>query len=307
MVATIYGAEKDVYLVGTQQLEALGQKLETPDGSIFRYTEMAGTVGVANKLYQSSVAIANWTNQDATATLGDTSITFVDGGTAFVADEAAGGTLHAEEAGDLGATYRVKSNGVTAANNTIMQLENGVSVLATITANAITFIKNPWKDVIIHPSPATALVIGVQRNIIAANGFGWTQSRGVATCLANGIQLVGDELIPSNAIDGALGVKHVSGTGTVSNAATTAVITHNAGSTPTVEDVHYAFAEAPTNATTVDWLGTFTATQFTLTVNDPGASALDFGWSITFLAAPVAICLEVPATAEFGPVFLTIE
>ncbi|KKK96042.1 hypothetical protein LCGC14_2666750, partial [marine sediment metagenome] len=30
---TIYGAEKDVYLAGTQQLYALGQKFETPDGS----------------------------------------------------------------------------------------------------------------------------------------------------------------------------------------------------------------------------------------------------------------------------------
>jgi hypothetical protein len=308
MVATIYGAEKDVYLVGTQQLYSLGQKLETPDGSIFRFMEMGGTTGVANKLYQSSVAEANWTNQDlATAlTAGDTQITFKDGGTTFVVDEAAGGTVHAEEASDLGATYRIKSNSVTAAANTVMQFEDGVVALATSTANPFTFIKNPWKDVIIHPSPATALVIGVQRNIIAANGFGWTQSRGVATCLSNGVSVAAQPLVASNAVDGATANKRTVGTATATTVGTT--ITHNSGNTPIGSDITVVYLEDPTTAPETRWLDTFTATQFDINFEtDPGANDMDLGWTLEVVAPVVATCLEAGVTAEFQPIFLIIE
>ncbi|KKM19284.1 hypothetical protein LCGC14_1657210 [marine sediment metagenome] len=306
MVATIYGAEKDVYLVGTQQLYALGQKLETPDGSIFRFTEMAGTVGVANKLYQSSVAEANWEGTDATLVAGATSIPFADGGTTFAVDEAAGGTLHLEEVADLGTTYRVKSNTVTSGSVTTMQLEDGVTVLAAVTANGVTFIKNPWKDVLVVPSPETALVIGVARNIIAANGFGWMQSRGVATCLGNGVQVVGQLMVPSNAVDGATANKKTTGTATATTVTT--VITHNSGSTPNGSEITINYLESPTTAVDTRSLGTFSATQFTITLKvDPSTNDLDLIWTLESLAAPIGICLEAGASAEFQPIFLTIE
>ncbi len=209
MVATIYGAEKDVYLAGTQQLYAIGQKLETPDGSIFRFSEKGTGAGVANKLQQSSVPVGNWTNVDlATAlTLGDAQISFEDGGTAFVVDEAAGGTVQIEEVGDLGHIYRIKSNAATATTTTVMQFENGVTALKTVTANAATFIKNPWKDFVIKPASAqTSGIIGVPRVIIAADGFGWVQSRGIVSCLWDGsaASTVGFAVRASEADAGAL-------------------------------------------------------------------------------------------------------
>ncbi len=189
MVATIYGAEQDVYAVGTQQKFDIGQKMETPDGDVFRFTLMGSTIGIANKLYQSSIPIGNWADTDITVAMavGDTTISFTDGGTAFVVDEAAGGSLHPEDPADLGHVYRVKSNLATASNETIMTLENGVTVqvaIAVVANNALTFIKNPWRQTIISPATInTAPNCGVSRVIIAANGFGWTQVRGVASCL----------------------------------------------------------------------------------------------------------------------------
>ena len=307
MVATIYGAEKDVYLVGVQPLYDLGQKLETPDGSIFRYTEMGGTIGVANNLFQSSVAIGNWTNQDATLVLDATSIPFADGGTTFAVDEAAGGTLHLEEAGDLGTTYRVKSNGVTAGAVTEMQLEDGITVLNAVTANAVTFIKNPWKDVVISPATLdTAWVIGIQRNIIAANGFGWTQSRGAASCLGTGTQIVGKGLCASNNTAGSTANKRTVGTGTIIT--TSIAITHVAGHTPIASDIRVEYTENPTTAPETRWLSTFTSTQFTVNVEtDPSTSDLDFSWVLEVTNPVVGICLEAGVTAEFQPLFLTIE
>ena len=189
MVATIHGAEQDVYFVGTQQRIQMGQKMETPSGEIYRYTLMGSTIGVANKLYQSSIPIANWITQTHTVALavGDTSLSFNDGGTAFVVDEAAAGTVLAEETDDLGHIYRVKSNNATASNETIFTFENGVTVqiaVAVAASNVLTFIKNPWRQTIISPATInTASNAGVSRVIIAANGFGWTQTRGVCSCL----------------------------------------------------------------------------------------------------------------------------
>ena len=177
------------YETGLKQLHAVGQKAETPDGSIFRYTQMGATLGVANKLYQSSLPVDNWRTILHTVALavGDTEISFNDDGTAFVANEAAGGTIIAEETADLGHIYRVKSNIATASNETIMQLEDGVTVqvaVAVDTANVLTFIKNPWKDVLITPTAATtAGYAGVPRVVIAIAAYGWLQTRGPCSCL----------------------------------------------------------------------------------------------------------------------------
>jgi hypothetical protein len=131
--------------------------------------------------------------------VGDTEISFNDDGTAFVANEAAGGTIVVEETDDLGHIYHVKSNIATASNETIMQLEDGVTVqvaVAVDTANVLTFIKNPWKDVIISPAAVnSAPNAGIPRVVIAIAAFGWTQTRGPASCL---IDSTGEALLLGN-------------------------------------------------------------------------------------------------------------
>ena len=152
-------------------------------------------------------------------TIGDTTISFKDGGTALVADEAAGGTLIAEETVDLGHIYRVKSNVATASNETVMTLEDGVTVIVSVAvagSNALTFIKNTWKDVIISPAAVSSgAVAGIQRVIIAANGFGWVQTRGVASCVVDAdtdVPLVGNGLRASEDDAGGVALQQESAT-----------------------------------------------------------------------------------------------
>ncbi len=189
MGMTIYGAEKDVYVVGARQLLDIGQKLELPSGDIFRYTMMGGTVGVANKLYQSSIPDGNWLTQAHTVAVlvGDTSFSFDDAGTDFTVDQMAGGTVVFEETDDLGGFYHIKSNTVTVSTETIMTLMDGVTVqvaLPVAANNVMTALLNGWRETIISPASVnTAPNVGVSRVIIAADGFGWTQTRGAASCL----------------------------------------------------------------------------------------------------------------------------
>jgi len=70
-----------------------------------------------------------------------------------------------------------------------------------------------------------------------------------------------------------------SGTGSVASGATTAVITHGLGLTPTAADISVVFTEQGTNDYGRWWVDTITSTQFTVNVSaDPGASNLDFSW-----------------------------
>lgn len=312
--ATLYGAEKDVYETGTFQQYPIGQKLVTPDGSIFRYTEMAGTASVVASLNQAAVPTAGWLSQAATVALaaGDSTITFRPTATALVADELAGGSVLVEETDDLGGYYKIKSN--TAANadaDSVLTLEDGVTVkvaVAVAGGNVLTVLKSPWKDVVVAPATApTARTTGISRVVIAANAYGWLQTRGVTSYLVNGTHIIGGSLVPSNAVAGALGRKSVSGTGTIANAETTEVVTHAMGSTPTLDWINFVFGETPTQAITIWNVITLTATQFTITINDPGASGMDLGWSVTSPYAPVGTCVEVAPTADFGHCFLTIE
>ena len=199
------------YETTSTQLYPIGQKAEDTSGNIFRYTLMGSTVGIANSLYQGEPPTTNWVTQTHTveATAGDTSLSFDDGGTAFTVNQAAGGTVLFEETDDLGHIYPIKSNVVTASTETIMQLQDGVTIqvtMAVAASNVMTFILNPWSAVVIHPTTTpTALPCGIPRVIIAANAFGWLQTRGPASCLVIGTAIVGNIAIPAGTTAGAIG------------------------------------------------------------------------------------------------------
>jgi parallel beta-helix repeat protein len=71
-----------------------------------------------------------------------------------------------------------------------------------------------------------------------------------------------------------------SGNATLLNGQTHVHVTHGCSYTPSAKDVSIVFTEQPTNATTYWYVGDFTATEFQLHANDPGASNLDFSWSV---------------------------
>ncbi|MEE9149928.1 MAG: hypothetical protein V3U27_21330 [Candidatus Tectomicrobia bacterium] len=199
------------YETGGTQLYPIGQKAESTDGSIYRYTLMGSTIGIANNLYQAAVPTNNWLSQTHTieATAGDTSISFEDGGTTFTVNQAAGGTVLFEETDDLGGIYRIKSNTATAVAETIMQFEDGVTVqttMAVAASNVMTFLLNPWSATIVVPTTTpTAIHAGIPRVIIAASAYGWLQTRGVASCLIIGVVVKGNPVITAGTTAGSVG------------------------------------------------------------------------------------------------------
>lgn len=72
-----------------------------------------------------------------------------------------------------------------------------------------------------------------------------------------------------------------SGTGSIASGATTDVITHGLSYTPTAAEIVITLTENPTNTPGAIWVDTIDGTNFTVNCeNDPGASNLDFSWSV---------------------------
>jgi hypothetical protein len=201
------------YEAGTTKLHDIGQRAEDPDGSVFHYTLMGGTVGVANKIYQGAAAIGAHQDTEHTVALvvGDTQIKFHDDGTALTVDEAQGGHITVESAADLGHIYRIKSNTVTDTAETFCQLEDGVTVQFAVPVaggNHLTLQRSTWLETLIGISGVnTAPNAGVPRVIIAISGYGWMQTRGVASCVIKSdsvLPLVGNGLRNSSGAVGAV-------------------------------------------------------------------------------------------------------
>ena len=102
----------------------------------------------------------------------------------------------------------MKSNTVTVSAETIMQLEDGVSIVGTVAiGDACTAILNQWNAVIIYPATnPSAGIAGVPCKILAGGAYLWEQTRGVASCLSDGSTsvLVGNSIRPSKDHAGAV-------------------------------------------------------------------------------------------------------
>lgn len=208
----IQGAYATPYEVGTVALYPLGQRMETPNGRVFRYAEMGTTVGIANKLYQSEVPGPNFDTLDVptAVVVGDTSITATNGTTAIVENDFQYGYLIFEETANLGECHRLAGNtGVGAGSVVTCYLFQGDSFQVAMDASSdkITLVKNPYKDIIIKPETTqTAMPVGVPPMLIAASGYGWVQTHGVASCLIEGTVVIGYEGRPSEESSGNGGV-----------------------------------------------------------------------------------------------------
>lgn len=209
---TIQGAYAAAFDVDTVQLYSLGQRMETPGGRIYRYAEMGTDVGVAANLYESETPDAqNEALQITTVITANTStqVSFTLGTSNQAENEFKEGYVIVEETDDLGEVHRVAGNLAALFGTTgTLFLYPGDVFQVTVAAdsgNVVTLIPNPYRNIVISPASApTAFTCGVAPKIIAADGFGWIQTHGVASCLTDGVVVIGEEIRASESIAGAV-------------------------------------------------------------------------------------------------------
>lgn len=181
----------------------LGDLLFAGDGRVYRYCLAGGTALVVGTLQQSQAEATDSQNLAvAAAAIGDMTVTTTTTLT-VTANEFADGWLVVAVTPGVGYQYRIKSHPAATAAALTVTLAEPIQVALT-TSSRIDLVHNSYRSIVQNPTTLTSAPIGVAVNNITASQYGWIQTGGVATILADGANAVGANLVASNGVAGAV-------------------------------------------------------------------------------------------------------
>lgn len=196
---------QEIFTSSSTQGTDIGALATSGDGRYFRYVLAGGTTLVPGKLQQASAQDAtNMQNLTvSTSSAGATTITTTSTVT-LTANQLAGGFLTIVSASTgAGYTYKIKSHPAATAAAVTFTLEDAVLVATTGTVK-IDVIPNPYSSVIVNPATASSNPVGVAVYAVTNAQYGWVQTHGPVSCLADGAITVGTQLAASNGTAGAV-------------------------------------------------------------------------------------------------------
>ena len=190
-----FGAEKTT---NTTKKRALGTILELPDGREFKYVLNGSGAITSGKLTSSAAMIGNHDMDltTAAASVGDTSITVTLGGTAATKDQYADGYIYTNDGTGEGQIYRIASNPAADSSATLavtLASNDAVSVALDSTTESGLAV-NPYSGIVVSPTSVTNRTLGVTATDIAANAYGFVQTKGLASVLVSGTVVAGEPL-----------------------------------------------------------------------------------------------------------------
>ncbi len=194
----VFGSPGDQFATHTENKcgGPLGTQLVLADGRKFRYAEKNGTAAIACDVQSSRAPDTNHVLQTAAAAaVGATSVALTLGATAAAANLYEDGLLTVDLASNTGGGYCYgigKHAAVASSGVFTVPLKEPVQVAIATTANSVSVIANKHKLVVIAPTTETGSLAGVAVKPIAANGFGWLQTRGEGVVKGSGTLVAGE-------------------------------------------------------------------------------------------------------------------
>ena len=190
-----FGAEKTT---NTTKKRALGTILELPDGREFKYVLNGSGAITSGKLTSSAAMIGNHDMDltTAAASVGDTSITVTLGGTAATKDQYADGYIYTNDGTGEGQIYRIASNPAADSSATLaVTLASNDPVNVALDSTTLSGLAvNPYSGIVVSPTSVTNRTLGVTATDIAANAYGFVQTKGLASVLVSGTVVAGEPL-----------------------------------------------------------------------------------------------------------------
>jgi hypothetical protein len=213
------GAGQPLYASSSTASHALGERLVTADGRVFRYAKAGASALVAGNMIQAPAQIAHHLALTPSAAAIDaTSITVTLGATAATAGQYAGGWAVISTTPGNGYAYPIISNPAASASATLTVQLGAPLLVALTTSSRVDLQANPYNGVIQTPvTTLTGACVGNAPYIIAASEFGWIQTHGPCACLVAGTPGVGlAVVVPATAagavvVDGAASATPVVG------------------------------------------------------------------------------------------------
>ena len=207
VIAGKYGWEKIVKNDNSRG-RALGTVMVLPDGRKFVWTKAGGTIG-AGKLAQESATSTTYDNALVVPTaraIGIKTITLTNAAATLAVDRFKDGMLMITKSTGLGYQYRIKSQAAattTQAITVVIADDDGLGVALTTTSEAV-MRQNPYQDVVIWPTTATGVPVGVTPVGVVDNDYFWLQVYGACLLLSDAVVWrVGAPIKPSFSVAGA--------------------------------------------------------------------------------------------------------
>lgn len=201
-----FGGNGAQFGVGTAKTSPLGTAMYFADGRKFRFGKAAATEIATGKLSQRTLTDANFDELvvPTARAIGATTVTITTGATAVGKDDLVDGWVNVEDDAGEGYLYSVGSNDAAATTATLTVRLNEPLQIAWTTATTVGLVPSPFGAVIVHPSPATAILVGVTPRVIPASNFGWFQCAGPASVTIEGTVVINERVIDSASADGAV-------------------------------------------------------------------------------------------------------
>lgn len=197
-------AAQQVHASSSTRLHRLGELVIGNDGRAYRYAEAGATALVAGTLQQSQAQDTD--TQDLTAVaaaVGDLSIVSTTTVT-VTANEYAEGFATIGVTPGVGRIYKIKGHvAFTTAAPTFI-LDNDPIIVALTTGSRIDATANPYAAVVQAATTFTGPNVGVACHATAISEFGWLQVWGTTVLLADGALVIGEPVIRSNGVAGAV-------------------------------------------------------------------------------------------------------
>lgn len=209
---TVYGRLGDAKAESSTAKLPLGTRMVLPDGRVYRYTKNGAVALSIARLCQESVVVSGHGVDLAVASaaaIGATTVTLTNATTAITANEYAQGYLFVNDVDGEGQICTIKSHPAeaTGSGSVVMTLEaEDALTVALTTSSQVGLRYNPYKNVLVNPTTATGVPVGVTPISVTANYYFWLQTWGPAAVLTNGTVIVGKTVAPGATTPGSVDV-----------------------------------------------------------------------------------------------------
>lgn len=195
------------YVEDAVQRFPLGTRLTHGD-RIFRYAKAGSSSLAVGKLMQMPVPLAGHIDEAINEPAAEATTIAFTPNTVTTDDIAANalqdGYIYINDDTGEGYMYRIRSHpALTGGASGVITLVDPIVVLPGASATA-TVLFPMWRNVILHPSPPTALVAGVTVAAVTGSNFCWLQVKGPCPVLIEGTVVIGQEVRASEGVDGAV-------------------------------------------------------------------------------------------------------
>lgn len=178
----------------TDQRYPLGARLCFNDGRVYRFQLVGASTLVVGDLLQGAAGVSGDRVQAGVANAVGVRSPTLTLTNPTAANLYAEGYFNVDTTPGGGELYVIDNHIATTAATGAVNLAAGHAIrTALTTASTTTLVKNPWKSTIQSPiTTATGPVAGVAVKATTTGKFGWCQTAGIASVLANGTVVIGD-------------------------------------------------------------------------------------------------------------------